>query len=199
MSPCDEVTAQIHFSAVILAGGKSQRMGRDKAWLRHEGGPLICRQIALARELGAAEVFISGRAEVDYTTLQCPVLTDQFLDAGPLGGIERALATAGTSLVLALAVDLPAMRLAVLQQILNHCFSNTGAIPRINSRIEPLAGFYPTSAHSLAATLLTGKRNAVQGFAQQCVESSQAVFVDLPPGAATAFANWNTPADAGIS
>ena len=79
------------FSAVILAGGKSLRMGRDKAWLEIEGQTLLARQIALARETGAAEIFISGRADADYSAFGCPVLQDGFPDAVPLAGIERAL------------------------------------------------------------------------------------------------------------
>ncbi|HEY5345385.1 MAG TPA: NTP transferase domain-containing protein, partial [Verrucomicrobiae bacterium] len=57
----------MNFSAVILAGGKSSRMGRDKAFLEIGGTTLLARQIGLARELGAAEIFISGRAETDYS------------------------------------------------------------------------------------------------------------------------------------
>src|SRR5258705_13766374 len=81
----------MNFSAVILAGGKSSRMGRDKAWLEAGGQSLLARQIGLVRELGAAEVFISGRADADYSEFGCRVLQDKFPDAGPLAGIERAL------------------------------------------------------------------------------------------------------------
>lgn len=48
----------MNFSAVILAGGKSSRMGRDNAWLQVDGQPLLARQIRLARELGAAEALL---------------------------------------------------------------------------------------------------------------------------------------------
>src|SRR5688572_9023694 len=102
------------FNAVILAGGQSRRMGRDKAWLEVEGQPLIRRQIKLAREIGATEVFISGRPDCDYSTLGCPGLTDQFSNAGPLAGIERALDTATAPLLLVLAVDLPRLTPDVL-------------------------------------------------------------------------------------
>ncbi|MCL4790411.1 MAG: NTP transferase domain-containing protein [Verrucomicrobia bacterium] len=77
----------MNFSAVILAGGKSSRMGRDKAWLPLDGQPLLARQIELVRELTPKEIFISGLADTDYTSLGCPVLTDEFADAGPLAGI----------------------------------------------------------------------------------------------------------------
>src|SRR5947208_117095 len=82
-------TARGHmkFGAVILAGGRSQRMGQDKAWLMLDGKPLIARQVELARELGAAEVFIAGRVGTDYDSLNCRVVHDRVMNAGPLAGI----------------------------------------------------------------------------------------------------------------
>ncbi len=68
----------MNFSAVILAGGKSSRMGRDKAWLEFDGQSLLARQIACVRRAGASEVFISGRAGVDYSAFGCPVMEDEF-------------------------------------------------------------------------------------------------------------------------
>ena len=72
------------FSAVILAGGRSSRMGQDKAWLPIDGQPLLARQISLVRELDPVELLISGRSGTDYRSLGCRVLTDGFPDAGPL-------------------------------------------------------------------------------------------------------------------
>ena len=105
----------MNFSAVILAGGKSSRMGCDKAFLEIGGQTLLARQIQLVHDAGAAEVFISGREGVDYSTSGCRVLTDKFPDAGPLAGIERALDTMTSPLLLVLAVDLPAMTAEFLQ------------------------------------------------------------------------------------
>jgi len=185
----------MNFSAVILAGGKSSRMGRDKAWLEIEGLPLLARQIKLARELGAVEIFISGRPENDYSEFVCPVLQDKFAGAGPLAGIERALAAATSSLLLVLAVDLPALQVNFFQQLAAACSDHYGAIPTLAGRIEPLAAFYPKSARLLAASLLCGRENAVATFAQYCVRSGLAQFVAQPPGAASYFMNWNSPSD----
>lgn len=183
------------FSAVILAAGQSRRMGRDKAWLEVDGKPLIRRQIGLARELGAAEIFISGRPDCDYSALQCPVLTDKFPNAGPLAGIERALYESASPLLLVLAVDLPCLTTAVLRVLLEHCTAQIGAIPRVNGQIESLAAFYPRAAHQTVVAHLTAGRNAVRDFAQGCVTQSLAEFVDMPDQASSAFANWNIPDD----
>ena len=66
----------MNFGAVILAGGKSSRMGRDKAFLEIGGPSLLARQISLVRDIGAAEIFISGRKGVNYSGFNCCVLTD---------------------------------------------------------------------------------------------------------------------------
>lgn len=183
------------FSAVILAAGKSERMGRDKAWLEVNGYPLILRQVELAREVGAAEVFISGRRDCNYSVLGCPVLTDRFPDTGPLAGIERGLAATSTPLLLALAVDLPRLTPSVLRRLLSHCTAQSGAIPRVKQLIEPLAAFYPRAAHQTLVANLDAGRKAVRVFAQDCVTKGLAEFVDLPDSTASAFANWNSPDD----
>ena len=208
------------FSAVILAGGKSSRMGRDKAFVEIGGQTLLARQIALAREVGATKVFISGRAGVNYSGFGCEVLVDKFQNAGPLAGIERALAASTTPLLLVLAVDLPDMTVDLLRRLTAHCAKNAGAIPRVGGDIEPLAAFYPkagwpllvgddvrslklkqsdlslvTSAPTNESAGLKVGAPSVKSFAERCVQSGLARFIDLPGSDAAFFANWNRPAD----
>jgi len=185
----------MNFSAVILAGGKSSRMGRDKAFLEFEGAPLLARQVKLAREAGAKEIFISGRANTDYTTFNCPILFDDFPDAGPLAGIDRALDVCATPILLVLAVDMPQMTASLLQELVAQCEAGVGVIPRANGRIEPLAAFYPKASSQLSASLLVSGANAVTGFAERCVREGLAKLIDLPLGRAVCFANWNAPVD----
>jgi len=183
------------FTAVILAGGRSQRMGQDKAWLRLNGKPLIERQIELVRELGAEEVFISGRADTNYDSLGCRVLHDRVANAGPLAGIESALAVSSTPLSLVLAVDMPKMTALPLQTLLVCCSGICGAIPRFQNQIEPLAAIYPRSALPIAQELLNSGHHAVHEFAKRSAASGLAAFIDLPDEYFAEFANWNAPAD----
>jgi molybdopterin-guanine dinucleotide biosynthesis protein A len=185
----------MNFSVVVLAGGKSSRMGRDKAFLEIGGQALLARQIQLARKIGAAEIFISGRADADYSAFGCRVLKDKFPNAGPLAGIESALDSISTPLLLVLAVDLPEMNAEFLQRLRAGCADDFGTIPCVKENIEPLAAFYPKAAQSLAETLLCAGDNAVATFAKQCVQSGLARFVDLPASEAKYFTNWNSPAD----
>jgi molybdopterin-guanine dinucleotide biosynthesis protein A len=185
----------MNFSAVILAGGKSRRMGRDKAWLEIGGQPLLARQIATVRAAGAMEVFISGRANVDYSVFGCQVLQDRFPDAGPLAGIEAALAAATHPLLLVLAVDLPEMPPQFLRWLTAGCAESSGLIPCLNGRIEPLAAVYPRSAHTLAAMQIRNDDKAVRAFAERCEQAGLVRFAAVPSDNARWFANWNSPAD----
>ena len=87
----DAQSSRQSFSAVVLAGGASSRMGSDKAWIEVGGVPLVRRQLDIVREAGASEVFLSGRAGVDYRGLDVPVLLDARPGMGPLAGVQRAL------------------------------------------------------------------------------------------------------------
>lgn len=198
----------MNFSAVILAGGKSSRMGQDKAWLQINGESLLTRQIRLVREIGAGEVFISGRANVDYSCFDSRVLYDRLVDAGPLGGIESALAAAASSLLLVLAVDMPKMQAELLRELASRCSESAGAIPRVNGNIEPLAAYYPKLAVGLIGELFSeseqnqigrerwptpAKSPRMTRFAEECVKRGMARFVEVTGSATQLFANWNSP------
>jgi molybdopterin-guanine dinucleotide biosynthesis protein A len=185
----------MNFSAVILAGGNSSRMGRDKAWLEVGGMRLLARQIELVCAAGAVEVFISGRTDADYSGFGGLVLHDQFAGAGPLAGIERALTTAKTPLLLVLAVDLAGMSAELLRRLAAACSTKVGVIPRVNGNIEPLAAFYPKSAQGLAGSQLEGGDFVVRDFAARCVQCGWSRYVELPGSDTPNFTNWNSPAD----
>ena len=57
--------AEVTLSAVVLAGGESKRMGRDKAWVECNGQPLLALAVSKVRARGIHEIFIFGRAGED--------------------------------------------------------------------------------------------------------------------------------------
>ena len=187
-------SCNVAFSAVILAGGKSSRMGLDKALLEIGGQSLLARQIMLVRDVGACEVFISGREDVDYSAFGCRVLVDKFTDAGPLAGIEHALDVCTTPLVLVLAVDMPAMNAPMLRKLIAGCDGVLGVIPRTKNGIEPLAAIYPKAARDkLRFELQQGRAPGVKWFAKECVAVGLAQFVDVSDADAEYFASVNSP------
>lgn len=181
--------------AVILAGGASSRMGRDKAWVESDGRPLIVRALSTLRNSGVREVFISGRPGTDYSSLHCPVLMDREAGSGPLAGIERALDATEAPLLLVLAVDLPRMTADFLRKLAERCGPLTGVIPKLRGQLEPLAAIYPKRCHFIARDCLLKCRLAVRDFAESCrregaVKTFTVRGADLP-----CFDNWNSPSD----
>ena len=186
-------------SAVILAGGASRRMGRDKAWIEFRGRPLIQLAAEKIRALGIRELFISGRMDGDYSSLNAPVLFDRESDFGPLAGMEQALHQCRNPLLLVLAVDLPLMDLAMLQKLLARCDRLTGAVPKLRGRFEPLAAVYPKRCHAFAFAAIANGCHPVCDFVAACLQERAVRPFPVPESAAGCFANWNHPADVAVS
>jgi molybdopterin-guanine dinucleotide biosynthesis protein A len=187
---------RMRFSAVILAGGRSSRMQRDKAFLPCRGMTLLARQVGLVRELAPAEIFVSGRAETDYGAFGLPVLLDRFTDLGPLAGVERALAESQCPLLLVLAVDLPDMKADFLRGLAARCRAGSGVVPRTGQGLEPLAAFYPRAMQPIAAAVLAEGRPAMAEFVRRGVQAGLVDECPCPPADSAYFANWNVPEDA---
>jgi len=183
------------FAALILAGGESRRMGRDKAWVEWAGQPLIRLAVEKVRALGLAETYISGRAGEDYAALGCPVLLDRQAGLGPLSGIERGLSECRAPLLLVLAVDLPCVTPHLLTRLCARCDPRTGVVPSLRGRLEPLVAVYPRRCHVLAVTALMHARLAVADFARACLREGAVRRWRVPAADAASFLNWNRPED----
>jgi molybdenum cofactor guanylyltransferase len=183
------------FSAVILAGGQSRRMGRDKAFLSTHGQTLLARQLQTLRAAGAAELFISGRADVDYSSYPAHFVRDRFPDVGPLAGIEAALTSATHSRLLVLAVDLPEMPADWLRQMLSDCTDTCSLVPTIHGLAEPLAAVYPRTLLALVQQLLRDGKFALRHFVDCGVQAGQLRLREVAAAETRYFTNWNTPAD----
>ena len=180
------------FAAVLLAGGRSRRMGRDKALLPVPGGGLLWqRQIGILRSLGPAELFISGPARPGFPEDAC-LLADDRPGCGPLAGIAAALGAMRAPLLVVLAVDLPAMEADYLRGLLARCAPGMGSVPH-GEFYEPLAAVYPRECLETARERLRGGSLALQGF----VRAAGSLLRPRPiaPGEKMLFVNWNEPGD----
>ncbi len=186
------------FSAVLLAGGRSSRMGRDKAEiLLPDGRPLWRRQLEdVLRPLGPREIFLSGPPRAGMPA-DARLLPDAAPGLGPLSGIAAALEATNTPLVVVLAVDLPAMTAGFFREHLLAASSLAGrgavGFSDANGFFEPLAALYPVSARGLAAEHLRSPDRSLQSFVRAAAGAGLVTPVTLPPGAAVQFINWNRP------
>ena len=180
----------MRFSAVLLAGGRSSRMGCDKAFLRIEDEPLWQRQLNVLEELAPEKIFLAGPPRDEWCDYE--VLADAFKNTGPLGGLTSAFRACPTPLLLVLAVDLPKMTGDFLRDLLTE---GCGIVPQLNERFEPLAAVYPKTALPVAETHLSHGEYSMQKFVEACVAQRLVRPKRVSPDDAPLFTNLNTPKD----
>ena len=207
MSPAEPATVSVRFSALLLAGGRSTRMGRDKALLPHpvSGLPLLAHQAALLRSLpGFAELLLSAPAERGYELVgplaDARLVPDAAPDCGPLAGLAAGLSAASHPRLLVLAVDLPFITSAWLDVLLAKASDRTGVVPlHMDSALgfEPLCAVYPRHTASLDAirSALKASRLSLQRLLASAIGEGWMSHLTIPPPADGLFANWNAPSD----
>ncbi len=187
----------VSFSAALMAGGKSTRMGRDKCLLEipeTQGLPLWRHQLITLGSLGAEAVWISGRPEQTYFP-PASLITDIWEDTGPLGGIASVLSRVSTPLLVVLGVDLPGITTTILRTLLEACQQDQGAVFRGAEFYETLAAVYPQTMLASAEAMLAQGNFRLQAWVQQGVNQGHMKALSLPPEWLAAFRNINTPSD----
>lgn len=128
-------------SAFVLAGGKSTRMGSDKAFVMFEGRTLLSSALDVARALTPQVCIVGDPAKYDAFA---PVVEDIFPGCGPLAGIHAALRASQTEWNVILAVDTPFVSAALLNYLLTRAMSlpAIATVPRSEAGLEPLCAIY---------------------------------------------------------
>src|SRR5215469_9649562 len=119
------------FSAVLLAGGESRRMGTDKAKFLFRGKPLWQVQLETLRRLRPAEIFVSARTDPSWRPNDVQFIADIPPSCGPLSGLAACLDRVKTTHLLVLAVDMPLMTNEYLQFLCSRIEPARGAVPKI--------------------------------------------------------------------
>ncbi len=129
-------------TGVILAGGKSSRMGGDKALLQYNGKPFIQHIAETLLQVFAHVIVISDRQE--YSFLNLPIYPDLFHDCGPLAGIHAGLVHAAAPSAFILSCDAPFITTELIYEMLRHAHPDEITIAKDESNSHPLIGIYPT-------------------------------------------------------
>ena len=143
-------------TAFVLSGGKSLRMGTDKAFLKIGSQTLLEHALGLARS-AAEEVRIVGKRKTfgQYAT----AVEDIFPDCGPLGGIHAALKSSKTELNLVLSVDTPFISREFLSYLISQVTTDAVVtVPRVDGRWQPLCAVYRRSFADVAEEALRSGR-----------------------------------------
>ena len=178
--------------AVILAGGRSSRMGRDKALLELNEQKFIDH---LVQELsGCCKVMISAAHQDDYAGYGVPVIADETKDIGPIEGIRQALRSSGSDYVFVCAVDTPFVRKEMIQYLAEFISSDYDAfVFREGDRIHPHIGIYSRAALPVIEEMIGEKQYRLT----KLLSRIRTKYVDIGTSCfdRKALRNINTPED----
>ena len=182
-------------SGLVLAGGKSTRMGRDKALIKYDGLPLIEHQIRKLAEAGCKPIFISGRGYEKFGQ----TVEDLIPDCGPMGGIYSGLKKVDSDRCLVLAVDLPHVRASFLQLLIEKSSGVDVAYPVSTHGAEPLCAVYRKECClPVMEKFIQNKELSLQNLIQTILKKGKGLGIkksEWKKFGSDLFSNLNSPED----
>ncbi len=178
----------------VLAGGKSTRMGTDKAFIEFEGRTLLERALGLVRSVTPDVRIVGARKKFAPSA---PVVEDIFRERGPLGGIHAALRASKTELNFMLAVDMPFVSVTFLQYLISEARTAAEAtvtVPRSEGRRQPLCAVYRPMFADVAERALLAGHNRIDSLFDsvetRVIEEEELACAGF---SSSIFRNLNTP------
>ena len=148
-------------SAVILAGGDSRRMGRDKSLLPVSGRPMIAHIADRLKGL-FDDIVISGGQPGDYGFLGLDVVADEIAGRGPLMGIASALERTKNDLTFVIACDIPDFERGLVARLAERAEGYDAVLPaNARGELEPVHAFYRKSIIAPARDLLAAGSRSI--------------------------------------
>lgn len=161
----------------VLAGGRSSRMGRDKALVQFASQPMVAHALETLRQAGLSPSIAGGQAEL---AAFAPLVPDINPGLGPLGGICAALASTSAQLAVFLPVDLPLLPTSLVLCLLRHAAisGNAVTLPSINGFTQTFPAVLDRSlAPLLERELATGNRGCFSAFQAVAAAIAQSISV----------------------
>ncbi len=156
---------ELPLSGIVLAGGQSRRMGRDKAFMTFQGRSLIERTLDVLARLCQELIIVADRTE-RYAHLARTV-PDVFKGRGTLGGIHAGLAVMIHDLAIVVACDMPFLNLQALDYMVGLAPGCDVVVPHVAGYYEPLHAVYRRSCVGPIADLLAAGPSRIVEFYDQ--------------------------------
>ena len=147
-------------SGIVLAGGKSRRMGCDKAFLQVGGQPLIQRVVAVLRLVADDLIVVTNSPDL-CAGLGTRVVSDLRVGKGALGGLHAGLCAMHHETGLVVACDMPFLNRRLLEHIVSLGRDVDVAIPSLDDHLEPLHAVYSKSCIATIEALLDRGRLSI--------------------------------------
>jgi molybdenum cofactor guanylyltransferase len=150
-----------NLTAIILAGGKSSRMGSDKGLLPFRNKLMAQHVIDVAKEVAGDIIIVSNNGQ--YHQFGLPVYPDLIKDCGPMAGIYTGLCFSNTTANLVLSCDTPLVEKSLLVTLSKNFHENLDAlVPFHSGKAEPLCAIYNRGIKELLFSLIQQKELKMQ-------------------------------------
>ena len=165
----------VKISGILLAGGKSKRMGENKAFLRFRGKELYTWSLEVLQAL-CDDIVISAPENIFPIDFPYPTVPDEIPGKGPLSGLHSCLRYVRHDRAVVLSCDIPFITVAYIQALLSE-MHDAPAIAGLNKNggIEPLAGIYSSHLWLLAEDLIHSGQYKMSDF----LSRTEASLVDV--------------------
>jgi len=181
-------------TGIILAGGESQRLGRNKALLELGGRSLLARAVATVRPLCTEVIVVGGPSAGQAQGTRC--VADIYPGHSALGGIHAGLRAAHTEYSLVVACDMPFLSRDLLRYMIGRLGGYEVVIPRLRGLSEPLHALYSRNCLGpIEQSLTQGGGRIISFFPQVRVRYIEAAEVDRFDPQHRSFFNINTAED----
>ncbi|MDP2391201.1 MAG: molybdenum cofactor guanylyltransferase [Acidobacteriota bacterium] len=179
-------------TGIVLAGGLSTRMGRDKASLPFGTETLLERAIRIVGEV-AGDVIVVARPD-HATPPGIRVVHDPIANLGPLAGIAAGLSASHSDVNVVVACDMPLVRPEVLRRLIALREDADICVAVVDGHASPLCAVYRSSVAGVAQALLAGGERRVMALLDgvQTKRVEAALFRDFDPDL-DSFVSCNTP------
>lgn len=161
-------------SIILLAGGKSKRMGKDKCLIKLNSKTLLEHNISKAEKITRNILIIANQSK--YGEFKYPLHKDIYTNKGPIGGIHTGLFHSTTNTNIVIGCDMPNLSLNFLQYMLkSHHVNFQATIPICQKKIQPLAGIYEKSCIDILESQIETGGNKMK----EVLEISNTKYIDI--------------------
>ncbi|MGB2869853.1 MAG: molybdenum cofactor guanylyltransferase [Bacteroidota bacterium] len=179
---------------VILAGGKSRRMGTAKALLKFHGVPLIQHIAAVMMKIFASVVIVADDG-AEYAFLNLPTHPDIKKNCGPLGGIHSAFVNTHAEKIFVVSCDEPFISKDLIEYICDFSSTSDIKVPSKRGMVEPLCGLYSRNVLPVVERCIEFDDLKVKHLLLQCHTTTIPISPTLPFYKDHLFANLNESSD----
>jgi len=186
-------------TGIILSGGKSVRMGRDKAFIEIDGIPIIQRIYDIFQKIFTEIIIVTNQKEF-YSGFKAKIVSDLIINNGALGGLYTGLFFSSNPYSFCVACDMPFLKESMIQYLIKQANEYDVIVPRTEDGLQPLHAVYSKNClESIKNIIGIGKYKIIDFYPlvkTKIIEESEFISLDINLNLMReSFVNINTPGE----